>query len=350
MALPLENLYYLLAYAGLHGAPLPLERRATLRADTPFDWLADLLAQEVDRLARRPLAREYAPHREVRAHVGGTIHLLESELRGLRVRGKLLCTSDTFTRDTPLHRAIAATLTRLLACRELTAERHAQLRHALRHLDGVDAAPAGVAGLSRVRLDASTRRYRFAVDLCKLLAGALLPSREAGTFAFPDYFASDQAFGHLFEAFLRGFYKRELAALRPARRRYRWDAAPHHPNLPALETDVTLEGPERIVHLEAKAYGVARARGRFGDRDKVRSAHLAQLAAYLSNTPPGDKPVHGLLVYAVASRPADVIDFTWRRARMRVVEVNLDAPWPQLREELLALAGAWEATPQPPLA
>jgi 5-methylcytosine-specific restriction enzyme subunit McrC len=337
MALPLENLYYLLAYAGSIDSPEPLAHRATERSDAPFDWLAQLLAQEVERLARRPLAREYAPHQAIRTNVAGRLHLLDSELRGLRVRGKLLCTSDEFTTDTPLHRVIASTIARLTVCPELVSKRRLQLRHTLRHFAGVDASPLGIGELHRLRLDGSTRRYRFAVDLCKLLIGALVPSRAAGTFAFPDYFASDQAFGRLFEAFLRGFYKRELGGHRSGRRRYAWDSVPHHPNLPALETDVTIEGPAGLLHLEAKSYGVTRVRGRFGERERVRSEHLAQLAAYLSNTPQNGKPVDGLLLYAVASRPAEPIVFNWRGAQVRVIEVNLDAPWSLLRDDLLRI-------------
>ena len=106
--------------------------------------------------------------------------------------------------------------------------------------------------------------------------------------------------GHLFEAFIRNFLKREWAGVTVARELVGWlearGAAAALQWLPQMHTDVSVSTPERRTIIEAKFYRTPFAR-RF-DTEKLHAAHIYQLYAYLRNARPKapGQTIHGILL------------------------------------------------------
>jgi 5-methylcytosine-specific restriction enzyme subunit McrC len=144
----------------------------------------------------------------------------------------------------------------------------------------------------------------------------------------------------LFEAFVRNFLHRELDGVAVGREVVHWaDAVGTHAALswlPRMHTDVTVSTAERRTIIETKYYREPFA-SRF-DVDKVRSAHLYQLFAYLRNAKPRvpGQLIDGVLLYAQVGRSV-CETFCLGETNVALRTIDLTAPWPDIRRQLLQL-------------
>lgn len=101
-------------------------------------------------------------------------------------------------------------------------------------------------------------------------------------------------------------------------------------------TDIALEGHGRRIIIDTKIHG--RSFGGSGVRQKVISDHLYQVLAYVLNRQaqiPG--PTHeGMLLYPVVQARFR-FEYTLLGHRITVCSVNLDQPWQDIQDDLLAL-------------
>ena len=103
-----------------------------------------------------------------------------------------------------------------------------------------------------------------------------------------------------------------------------------------MYADVILESASRRIILDTKFYKDALAGGR--NQGKLISGNLYQLLAYLRNrqlrSPRG--PRHeGILLYPETSGPMR-IDVRLENFRIQARTVNLNQPWPDIHQEMLA--------------
>lgn len=103
-----------------------------------------------------------------------------------------------------------------------------------------------------------------------------------------------------------------------------------------------LSAPGQTVIVEAKCVADALLVNQ-GGPPKLRSAHLYQLLAYLSNmrVPAGGR-LTGVLLYAGlgAQRP---LDYVLCGHRVLVRNLDLDQPWERIKADLLALSAEFAA-------
>jgi 5-methylcytosine-specific restriction enzyme subunit McrC len=342
--LQVENIYYLLCYAWGHADLAARSEVAGLPNDRVADMLGHVLIERMGELLRRGLHREYITVAEDRRSPRGKLDVSSTIKRMLRPSGRVACLIDDFDHDVLLNQIIAATVQRLSSAVS-SKEVGEGLRTIARRLPPVAKIEPKPQHFLRVRLNRLTSHYSFVLHLCELVLRSLLPDKD-GRWQFIDFSGDEAAMGHLFEAFLREFLRREQRSFTVDTTSLEWavEALTQGSDevLPSMRTDVTLRAADSTVIVEAKASSTPLE----GDaaRRRIRGYHLYQLLAYLHNLQAAGNHIDvGVLAYASVDERFDH-RYQMGSTELRVVTVDLAQPWQQIRGELLALSSDLAAT------
>ena len=148
----------------------------------------------------------------------------------------------------------------------------------------------------------------------------------------------------LFEAFVRNFYKREQNTFTVSRENITWDAIPldehSHGFLPKMQTDVSLTSPTRKIIIDTKFY--TKTFQTYYEKDSIRSSHLYQLHAYMTNLPPHEKKhlaCEGILLYPKVQDDLDVkLKCPGYQLRVKTLDLN-QSDWKNIAKDLLDMIG-----------
>jgi 5-methylcytosine-specific restriction enzyme subunit McrC len=339
--IPIQNLYFLLLYAWD-----ALEEAQTVEvAAEPETKLLDLLAavlhRGVDHLLRRGIDRGYLAHREAIPGIRGKLDLAGSIKTNILGRGHSVCEFDEFSHDVLPNRILKATLRRLLRTRRLDSRLRNSLRVSYHRLHEVSDIALSLETFRSVHLHRNNQIYRFLLDVCRLLHQCLIPNQLTGELVFREFLRDERRMRGLFERFIRNFLRREQSAFRVEAEPLRWEITTGSPGdlafLPGMRTDVTLRRPAQTLVIDAKYYKepLQEHRGRW----TVRSGHLYQIFTYLKNIAARGQltsEIEGLLLYPQSARALN-LSYQIHGHRVRVRTIDLKQPWPQIRNDLLAL-------------
>ena len=350
MTIPPENLYYVLCYAWerldrLEAVPHDVR---TSTFDLPQNLLARLLRDSFSQVLRRGLDRGYRERAEDTRRPRGKLDLPSTVRRALRLRGQVRVRFEELSRDVLHNRIVKTTMLRLAAVEELNADLKGKLTRLVQRIADVGEVDLREDLFRRVQIHRNNADYGFLLDLCRMIARHLVPEGRAGAVRFRDFTADEREMGRLFEDFVRGFLRTEHPQLGVFRghKSIKWGAAPQGDGvlrLPLMETDIYVPGAGgRSVIVETKCVSEPFARGGEASTVSLRSDHLYQLFAYLTNharSYSAEPPAVGLLLYATAGA---TFDYRYRVQGhpLWVWSVDLAKPWPAVRDGLDRLAGA----------
>ncbi len=349
MKIPSHTFYVVLCYAwGLYGDldSTVAREHASVPDDLPQNLLARLLRDSFRRLWRRGLDRGYLERAEDARRPKGKMDMAGTVSRALRGRARVAVRYEELTRNVLPNRLVKSTMLRLasLPAHDFDPDLRRDLLRLARLLPEVEEVELRPEFLHGVQLDRNNSDYGFLLSVCRLAAGRLVPEGRYGRYRFLAFTASDPEMGSLFEAFVRGFLKRERPELgvRPRNTRISFGAlAPvGAPNVPAMFADIFVPARgvserRRSVIVETKCVNDPFARN-----EKLRSDHLYQLWAYLTNysrANAADRSPAGLLLYATDGSPFRyAYDFPGHPLEVR--SLDLGQGWPDLRRDLHDLA------------
>ena len=349
MKIPAENLYYVLCYAWERLDRLvavPNDVRTSV-FDLPQNLLARLLHDSFSQVLRRGLDRSYREWAEDTRRPRGKLDLPSTARRALRVRGQVRVRFEELSRDVLHNRIVKTTMLRLAAVEELSTDLKRKLTRLVQRIADVGEVDLREDLFRRVQIHRNNADYGFLLDLCRMIARHVFPGARVGSVRFRDFTTDEQEMGLLFEDFVRGFLRTEHPRLgvRCGHKSIKWKASEGDavPRLPRMETDIYVPGAGgRSVIVETKCVSEPFARGGQTSTDSLRSDHLYQLFAYLTNHArwyPAEPPALGLLLYATAGAT-----FRYRYHvhghPLWVSSVDLEKPWPSVRESLDRLAEA----------
>ena len=110
-----------------------------------------------------------------------------------------------------------------------------------------------------------------------------------------------------------------------------------------MQTDITLTSPSlrRKIILDTKYYQET-LQGRY-DRDKIISANLYHLHAYLSNLPIDDQyqPCKGILLYPTVQQEVNLV-YDLKGHKVSINTINLNQPRQKIHQDLLNIIGLTE--------
>jgi len=337
VAIPIENVYYLLCYAWNRLDARDEIDAAAISGSRVENLLGHVLERGVGHLIRRGLDRGYVSEDETSRRLRGKLLLTETVGRCLLQRAQVACRVDELSHDVPHNQVIKAAMQALIGLPTLDRGIREGLRRHCERLRDVSDVPLSPASFRRIQLHRNLARYRLLLNVCQLVARCFIADERTGRRRFHPFTRQDEM-GQLFEAFVRNFLKQEQEHFAVGAKKVPWDVpaagSVGEEWLPEMRTDVLLESAAQRVVIETKFYPEPLAE-RYESR-KLRSPHLYQLLTYLSQlgATPGPRPA-GVLLYAGSAAPN--LELAIGRATLWVRNLDLGQEWPRIHENLVAL-------------
>jgi 5-methylcytosine-specific restriction enzyme subunit McrC len=337
-SIPIQNLYYLLAYAWDHFRSDGEADVDQSQCPDAHNLLAMLLGNGVRRLATLGMDKDYHKFIETTPRLRGRVDVLASYRRMTNVSGRMICEFDELTANTLPNKILKSTCRRLASSSsQLTKSNRAEMRHALSLLSDIDHVHVDSRIFRRYQLHRNNRHYRLLLHVCQLLHELYLPLEDSGNRRFRSVLEEETVMHRVFESFVRQFAVRHCPAAKVSAMKITWEGAwgeEVNNVLPTMLTDVTLDRPEKKTILDCKFYKEALVTRH--NRHRLHSSHLYQLTAYLKNKSrdAGWETVDGVLLYPAVDHHLD-LEFTLLGHGVGIKSIDLDQPWPQIHERLL---------------
>ena len=339
MDIPIQNIYYLLCYAWDK-----LDEKEVVDVD-PIDAtsLADLFARVLisgtNHLLKRGFDRGYIEHQEWTGRLRGRICFQEAIRKNSTRTGTLPCSYDELSYDVLHNQILKATMKRLIRTQGLAAENSEGLAQLCRMFSDIRDIELTNRVFGRVQLYRNNQFYDFLLKVCELIHRNLLVSEKSGSSKFMDFVRDKRQMAILFENFVRTFYRvHSDYAVKREDIYWRWIAADQVAAglLPKMQTDISLSSPSRKIIIDCKF--TPEATQHHYEAETLRSAHLFQINAYLTNLPEEKltRACEMMLLYPTIDSPLSV-DFTDGKHKIKIRTINLDQPWQRIHDDLLAL-------------
>jgi 5-methylcytosine-specific restriction enzyme subunit McrC len=256
-------------------------------------------------------------------------------------RQALICRRDDLEVNVLQNQILRATLHLLANDQGIDELRRVEAARLERLLHLVDVIPLSQGVFRRVQLHRNNAGYRFLLNVCELIWLGLLPDPEALRHRgmFDEIRNDDRIMRRIFEEFIGNFYCLEMPSLDVAMQKtLKWDADPRSDlkYLPLMRADAVLRSRRTGRTLVADAKYYPETLVSFHDRERVRSAHLYQITAYLRSTELKSTDTEGLLIYPQSGPPVSATFFLSGR-RVRVRTVDLSADWREIHAFLCGL-------------
>lgn len=344
MAIPVRNVYYLLSYAwNLLEEANQLNVEAE-KIQKVIDLLARLLIHGTQRLLKRGMDRDYVPQTDILTTLRGRVEIAPSIRRLLFQQGKAQCRFDEFLPDLLHNQIILATLKTLLALPELSEPQRQSIITLLKRMGGITPIQVRKCHFSKVRLHNNNSHYRLLLKLCELVHDNMLVSENSGQTAFKDFLRDEAQMAKLFETFVGNFMRMETPWTVETQKRIRWDTGQSVENsaLPEMKADTVISRKDKkaVAIIETKYYREAMAPGYYGEVKKVRSLHLYQLHAYITNYKPmvsgTETQLKGVLLYPVVAYSLDET-FRVKGSDYWVRTIDLNQQWEKIHCDLVAI-------------
>jgi 5-methylcytosine-specific restriction enzyme subunit McrC len=344
MAIPIENIYYLLCYAW---DTLEEKDRVKVSIDddtTLVDLFAKILINSTRILIRRGIDKSYVPLTEEFVGIKGKLELATTIKGQLHLRHRTICSFDEFSANIITNRILVSTFFRLLRTKNLDKQLKQDIRSLLPYFGEVSPLPRLTRSVfSNVRLNRNNRFYGFILDACELIVDSLRPSEEPGEWHFKDFTRDEHKMNQLFERFVFNFYRIETD-FRVARTEIKWkmtsETREYMKFLPIMKTDITLLGETEKIIIDAKFYKETLT-SNFSSL-KIHSANLYQIFSYLMNQRHSEDVrsliAEGMLLYPTITEDYD-LDFEYGPHKISVKTVNLNTDWRRIDRRLRNISG-----------
>lgn len=340
--------------------PSRLRYGAEENPDDIPDLVAEILTRAVERRIRRNLTLEFHRNQADLTRVRGRIETLRTERRSLLRQGKVACTFEELTTDTPRNRLVKAALNKLRGSvrREVLIRRCRSLAAALDRAGVGDETSAGIrsrslrGALTTGRVNAEDRQMLTAAELAIRLS---LPTEDPGRAHLPAPGRDEIWARRLFETAVGGFYSTVLGPqgwlVKPGQWIY-WPIETPTKNpriaaiMPAMKTDIVLESPLAVEHgrrhrvvIDTKFTEILKP----GHHRSLtlKSGHIYQMYAYLrsqeSDHDPSSLDSSGLLLHPSVGDDVDE-SAVIQGHTIRFATVDLAADSTAIRARLIDLA------------
>lgn len=344
MDIPIQNIYFLLCYAWDKLAERDIVDVEPIDQTSLADLFARVLISGTHHLVKRGFDRGYVSVHEWTPRPRGRICVQEAISRNLTRTGRLPCDYDELSYDVLHNQILKATMWRLIRTPGLAPPLTEGLAKLCRMFSDIRDIELTSRVFGRVQLHRNNHFYDFLLRVCELIHRNLLISELSGTSSFADFVRDEHQMRVLFENFVRNFYAIEAKGFRVKRENIHWLWTPTDEAagtlLPKMQTDISLISESRKIIIDCKFTPRAMQRHpeASAEAEKLRSGHLYQLHAYVSNLPGGtlNDSCEAVLLYPTVDVPLSAT-YTDRGHKISIRTINLNQPWQAIHEDLLAL-------------
>jgi 5-methylcytosine-specific restriction enzyme subunit McrC len=364
--IPVRNLWLLMLYASRLFRELPSTRRSAAE-ENPDDipnLVAEILTRAVERRLRRNLSLEFDRRQADLARVRGRIDSLRTECRLLQQKGRVACSFDELTTDTPRNRFVKVALNQLhQRVNESELRRRCRITAAALERAGVGTDnsrdPVMRDSRSTVSAGRTNTEDRQMLAAAELALNLRLPTEDPGQSPLSAPDRDEVWVRKLFEGAVGGFYDTLLSPQGWSVRTggvMRWQVESPTEGiqliLPSMKTDIVLQSPDtgsgspasRVV-IDTKFTNIV-GLGQHGNTT-LHSNHIYQIYSYLRSQEQQADPLSltasGMLLHPSVGEDIDE-SAVIQGHRIRFATVNLATASLAIRKRLLelALGPGWE--------
>ncbi len=364
--IPVRNLWLLMLYASRLFRELPSTRRSAAE-ENPDDipnLVAEILTRAVERRLRRNLSLEFDRRQADLARVRGRIDSLRTECRLLQQKGRVACSFDELTADTPRNRFVKVALNQLhQRVNESELRRRCRITAAALERAGVGTDnsrdPVMRDSRSTVSAGRANTEDRQMLAAAELALNLRLPTEDPGQSPLSAPDRDEVWVRKLFEGAVGGFYDTLLSPQGWSVRTggvMRWQVESPTEGiqliLPSMKTDIVLQSPDtgsgspasRVV-IDTKFTNIV-GLGQHGNTT-LHSNHIYQIYSYLRSQEQQADPLSltasGMLLHPSVGEDIDE-SAVIQGHRIRFATVNLATASLAIRKRLLelALGPGWE--------
>lgn len=339
MAIPIENIYYLLSYAW---DKLDEKERVNVSIDDKtelLDLFAKILINVTKILHKKGIDKSYIDHTEELSGIKGKIQISQTLKRNLLFKQKTICTFDDFSSNIISNKILVTTIYKLTRTEGLDKKLKNELVSLRRLFGGIDQIEITSPIFKQVKVNRNNRIYGFIMNICQIIHENTLPSEEEGKFKFSDFTRDERKMNKLFEAFVKNFYKKEQSKFPTVKGEYiEWQfndtKKESSKYLPIMKTDVTLQNDNQKIIIDAKFYKETLKINY--DKERIISGNLYQIFSYLVNQEVDKKTLKttGILLYPTIEKDYD-LDFKYNEHNIQIRTVNLNTDWEIIKSRLL---------------
>lgn len=333
--IPVQNIYYMLAYAFQVLNENGYKDIATEQFDNVGELCAAILAKGISVQLKRGLGKEYVSQTEPLSSLRGKIDIAESIKTQSMLRKQLVCTYDNFTVNSYMNRILKSTM-ELLIRSDISKVRKKDLRKLLVFFGDVDS--IDVYDINwRLQYNRNNQSYRMLISICYLVVKGLLQTNTAGITKLMD-FLDEQRMCRLYEKFILEYYRREHPEVKASASQIPWQLDDDFgAMLPVMQSDIMLSKGSATLIIDAKYYRHT-TQSQYGV-NTLHSGNLYQIFTYVKNKDAeyGDQPhtVSGMLLYAQTDevvQPNHVYHMSGNKITVRTLDLNL--PFSDIAKQL----------------
>ena len=333
--IPVQNIYYMLAYAFQVLNENGYKDIATEQFDNVGELCAAILAKGVSIQLKRGLGKEYIPQTEALSSLRGKIDIAESVKTQSMLRKQLVCAYDEFTVNSYMNRIIKSTM-ELLIRSKIRPVQKKELRKLLVFFGDVESLDVREINW-KLQYNRNNQSYRMLINVCYLVVKGLLQSNSAGATKLMD-FLDEQRMCRLYEKFILEYYRKEHPEIKANASQIPWQLDDDFgAKLPVMQSDIMLSKGSTTLIIDAKYYSRT-TQSQYGV-NTLHSGNLYQIFTYVKNKDAeyADEPhtVSGMLLYAQtdeAVQPNHVYQMSGNQISVRTLNLNL--PFEEIKGQL----------------
>jgi len=341
--IPIKNIYYMLCYAWN-----VLEQSNNIilgseKFDNIYNLFARIYISGASSLIKRGFNRYYIQEDEAILTLKGKINISDSIKAQTSHNGSMICQFDEFSKDIKLNQIIKTTINILIKSPHLDVDLRNKLLKIRLHFLDIQNIKLSKSLFSSLRYNRNNYHYRMLINVSELIYQGLITNEDDNEFSFSD-FVRDNQMAKLYEKFVLNFYRAHLDYtiynIHSPKLKWNLDEEVSDEDLsllPEMRTDIVIENKVNNTQLiiDTKYYAQTLVSSNWSDIEKIRTAHLFQILAYVNNS---DYIGHikGMLLYPTTEKEINA-NFTLGGRRIGVKTLNLDAEWNDITNRLMSI-------------
>lgn len=295
--IPVQNIYYMLAYAFNALNEKGYKNLATEEFDNVGELCARILEIGIKTELKRGLKKDYITTTESLSSLRGRINISESIKNQTILKKQMVCTVDDFSVNVYLNQILKTTI-QLLLTSDISKKQKIELRKLLVYF--VDVELLDIHSINwGIKFNRNNQNYRMLVSICYLLINGLLQTNLEGLKCLMDF--DEKNMPRLFEKFILEYYRKEFPEIEAHASQISWQLDNGNDFLlPIMQSDITLSKDEKVLIIDAKYYSRI-FQSKF-NAQTIHSSNLYQIFTYVKNKDAELKgyphKVSGMLLYA----------------------------------------------------
>lgn len=337
--IPVQNVYYMLAYAFQVLNEDGYRNVATEQFNNVAELCAAILTKGVSLQLKRGLGRDYISETETLSGLRGKIDITESIKTQTMLRRQMVCTYDEFSVNTYMNRIIKTTMLKLLHA-DINKSRKKEIRKLLVFFDEVQELDIHTINWNQ-QYSRNNQTYRMLISICYLVLKGLLQTTTDGSTKLMQ-FVDEQRMCRLYEKFILEYYRKEHLEITANASQIPWQLDDDFSDiLPVMQTDIMLSQGTKVLIIDAKYYEhITQTQY---DKHTLHSNNLYQIFTYVKNKEyelrDKQHEVAGMLLYAKTEeeiQPDQKYKMSGNRISVRTLDLNLD--FAEIRKQLDGIA------------